>query len=627
MDLIKRVPLEEELKKNPELKEADLQSLREWCEKQPHLPKMLDSELVLFLHSNYYRIEPTKTTIDTFYTYWNMAMDLWMYTEGTMKGHIIVVDLAGLALGHTTRLSPMGFKKFFYYLQEGLPVRLKGFHFLNSIPVMDIIMGMMKPFLKKELMDILHIHTNNETAKKYLPLEILPNESGGNAGPFMELHKKHLKRLEDHRDFFLEEEKCRRIDESLQNYCDSLSRSSEEEISYCSFNLLKSHLGSAKSKVPSERKTILISDDTDQQFWAEDELSSQESRVQLSKRKRRRSLAHRNRTYRSRSRPNNLSSSSGRSVSRNPAMKRKKLTKKLLNMKSFSGASQPSSSSRSDRRKMSKIRIFKMLSELPAVKIQPTAHLKLQVIMALIKMVPVEEEMKRNPELKEADLKMLKDWYEKQPHLPKISDNELILFLHTEGYKIIYGRLMNFEPSAYVYNDAIKYWNMSMDLWMYSEGTMKGHIILVDLAGLSFGHTTRLSPMGLKKFLFYLQEGLPVRLKGLHFTNSIPVMEIILGMMKPFMKKELMDILHIHTSNETVKKFLPLDILPNESGGKAGPLRDLHEKNIKKMEAHRDFFLEEESRGRVNESLRPGKGKNATDLFGVEGSFKKLDID
>lgn len=38
-----------------------------------------------------------------------------------------------------------------------------------------------------------------------------------------------------------------------ENYCDSLSRSSEEEINYCSFNLLRSHLGSAKSKVPTER--------------------------------------------------------------------------------------------------------------------------------------------------------------------------------------------------------------------------------------------------------------------------------------------------------------------------------------------------------------------------------------
>lgn len=111
-----------------------------------------------------------------------------------------------------------------------------------------------------------------------------------------------------------------------------------------------------------------------------------------------------------------------------------------------------------------------------------------------------------------------------------------------EGYKIIYARLINYEPAAYVWNDAMKYWNMAMDLWMYTEGTMKGHIIIVDLAGLALGHTARLSPMGFKKFFYYLQEGLPVRLKGFHFLNSIPVMDIIMGMMKPFLKKELMEI-------------------------------------------------------------------------------------
>lgn len=62
------VPFDEELKKNPELKEADIKSLQEWCAKQPFLPKITDSELALFLHSNYYLMEPTKTTIDTFYT-------------------------------------------------------------------------------------------------------------------------------------------------------------------------------------------------------------------------------------------------------------------------------------------------------------------------------------------------------------------------------------------------------------------------------------------------------------------------------------------------------------------------------------------------------------------------------
>lgn len=68
MDSIKSVPIEEELKRNPELKMEDIEILREWCNKQSHLPKITDSQLAMFLHSNYFRIEPTKNTIDQFYT-------------------------------------------------------------------------------------------------------------------------------------------------------------------------------------------------------------------------------------------------------------------------------------------------------------------------------------------------------------------------------------------------------------------------------------------------------------------------------------------------------------------------------------------------------------------------------
>ena len=68
MATLKMVPLDEEFRRNPELKEDDLQHLRDWLKKQPHLPRISDSELVIFLHSNYYRLEPTKNTIDAFYT-------------------------------------------------------------------------------------------------------------------------------------------------------------------------------------------------------------------------------------------------------------------------------------------------------------------------------------------------------------------------------------------------------------------------------------------------------------------------------------------------------------------------------------------------------------------------------
>ena len=47
---------------------------------------------------------------------------------------------------------------------------------------------------------------------------------------------------------------------------------------------------------------------------------------------------------------------------------------------------------------------------------------------------------------------------------------------------------------------------------------------------------------------------------------------------------------------------------------------------MKKIDEKRDWLKEQEKYG-VDESKRPGKPKTPVDLFGMDGSFRKLNVD
>lgn len=110
----------------------------------------------------------------------------------------------------------------------------------------------------------------------------------------------------------------------------------------------------------------------------------------------------------------------------------------------------------------------------------------------------------------------------------------------------MYGAFLDTDASYFVYNDNVKYFLMVCDLWLLTEGTNNGYIYFADASGLSFGHLARINPMGLKKYLYYIQEAAPIRLKGIHFINAPPAMEILMNMMRPFMKKEMIDMVNIY---------------------------------------------------------------------------------
>ncbi|XP_011140931.1 uncharacterized protein LOC105184078 [Harpegnathos saltator] len=98
-------------------------------------------------------------------------------------------------------------------------------------------------------------------------------------------------------------------------------------------------------------------------------------------------------------------------------------------------------------------------------------------------------------------------------------------------------------------------------------------------------------------------------------------------MVIPFLDKELINLIHFHASLESVSEHFPIEVLPNELGGKGGALQELMDAQFKRIENFREWFLEDEKNNRVNESLRTSESKTSDDLFGVDDNFKKIEID
>ncbi|KAG8223024.1 hypothetical protein J437_LFUL001346 [Ladona fulva] len=156
-----------------------------------------------------------------------------------------------------------------------------------------------------------------------------------------------------------------------------------------------------------------------------------------------------------------------------------------------------------------------------------------------------------------------------------------------------------------------------------------GDIPLYDSKGITLSHLTKLAVPILKKFMTYVQEGHPVRLRGIHVMNAAPIVDKLLNILKPFMKNEMLNMIHFHApGSTTLYKYVPKEILPVDYGGKIESVASLKGKLKRTIENRRAWF-EETRYMRADESKRQDSRSKeyTTELFGMEGSFRKLSID
>ncbi|XP_028032832.1 alpha-tocopherol transfer protein-like isoform X1 [Bombyx mandarina] len=267
---IEAISVQYEYKKHVNIRQEMVENLREWIRKQPHLPAefITDLDIILAFHCCEYDTERTKHLIDLNFTvrtlfsfYQNrevneciekaldtwlvtplststkkgyrpiycqildsdpnkfvyqdavraftMIVDLWQYEEGTVPGIVIILNMKDVSLGHISQIDLIVARQFFYYLQEGMIVKLKEFHFINAPSHMDKLMMMIRPLMKDTFLNVIKVHeAGSKTIEEYFPIAALPEESTG-----IILKENILKKLKANRQFF-EDESKKRVNEA-----------------------------------------------------------------------------------------------------------------------------------------------------------------------------------------------------------------------------------------------------------------------------------------------------------------------------------------------------------------------------------------------------------------------------
>ncbi|CAG9857503.1 unnamed protein product [Phyllotreta striolata] len=293
--------------------------------------------------------------------------------------------------------------------------------------------------------------------------------------------------------------------------------------------------------------------------------------------------------------------------------------------------------------------------------------------------IDVKDVYNKDEKLKKEDVDTLKDWLKKTPHLPPVTELQIVLFLHScyynielskrtidvyfttrtlsqdifgsrtirdpalstalkcglsvvlpeltpKGEAVIMCKLMHPDSALYDSAGQFKMFDVCTHLYLHKRGPAEAVQMVMDMDQSTFGHLLKVTPSVVRRTLYYLQEGMPIRLKCIHIINVVPFLDKALALIKPFMKKELYDSIKIHSDIRTLYEYVPKDMLPSDYGGSCESASTLHGKLIDLISNTDDFHRFQESQ-LIDKSKRPKLEDFEQSLFGASGSFKKLEVD
>ncbi|KAL5241385.1 hypothetical protein ACI65C_008795 [Semiaphis heraclei] len=258
--------LKSEQEKYPELNLKDIEALKERLKENNDLPPIRDKLVVMFLHSSYFDVDVAYKTIIANYKYrkelpymfenydpsseemkqvfdsmsisivfnpstgkqerilytnfkttdpreydyvrcvryFLMMLEYLMVTTGTFDGVVLTMNSKGVCWRHITKTPMNTMKKMLGFVQEALPVRLKEVHVLNAGTIISMLFNIIRPFMRSTLMNLLKVFPENSTEIfNHVPIDIMPQEMGGNGKSHYEYTEETYNQMLSARDYIM----------------------------------------------------------------------------------------------------------------------------------------------------------------------------------------------------------------------------------------------------------------------------------------------------------------------------------------------------------------------------------------------------------------------------------------
>ncbi|KAG7211217.1 hypothetical protein KM043_010533 [Ampulex compressa] len=214
-----------------------------------------------------------------------------------------------------------------------------------------------------------------------------------------------------------------------------------------------------------------------------------------------------------------------------------------------------------------------------------------------------------------------------------------------KGRRVIIARPGVFDPHKYTNADMCRIHAITYEALMEDEESqVRGFVHFADGAGVSFPHLTLFTPKEAVRIVKNGERTIPMRHKEVHAINAHPSLKFALDFGMSLISEKIKSRIKIYTSLEdAINRKMDVGLLPKEYGGTM-PMKEMialwrrELLEIKptllshdKMKVCLELYSEKAREGAVS-ALKQGfgcstLGSGESTMYGISGSFRKLEVD